>query len=167
MITGVMINKSAWGPGPWQTEPDRLDFISHGFACLALRHPHHGHWCGYVGVPEGHPRFGKESDEMGDLRFHGGVNYAEPCEGDICHTPAPGMPDHVWWIGGDFGHHYDISPGMEALLSGVVSDLSTRDPEASRFLNCGHGRARYRDVAYVRHEIEQLAAQLDAEVRIV
>jgi hypothetical protein len=58
------IDKSTWGAGPWQDEPDRVDFIAHGFACLALRHPDHGHYCGYAGVPREHPFYGRPHGEI-------------------------------------------------------------------------------------------------------
>lgn len=51
-------DKSTWGPGPWQDEPDRLDFEHAGFACIVLRVRESGHLCGYVGVPNGHPLYG-------------------------------------------------------------------------------------------------------------
>lgn len=58
------IDKSAWGEGPWQNEPDRLEFEAEGFPCLANRN-RMGVWCGYVALPPGHPWHGKKlSDRM-------------------------------------------------------------------------------------------------------
>jgi hypothetical protein len=44
-----MIDKSAWGQGPWQDEPDALDWRDErtGFACAMRRHPMNGTWCGH------------------------------------------------------------------------------------------------------------------------
>lgn len=48
--------KEAWGDGPWKQEPDRSEWRArNGLACLAVRHPRGGHWCGYVGVSRKHP----------------------------------------------------------------------------------------------------------------
>lgn len=58
------IDKSAWGDGPWTSEPDRAEWEHAGLPCLALRGPEFsGHWCGYVAVPPGHPMHGKGYSE--------------------------------------------------------------------------------------------------------
>ena len=146
------IDKSAWGPGPWQDEPDRVDFVHAGFACLANRRGDElGHWCGYVGVPKEHPAYGKQGEDV-DVEVHGGVNYAHKCAGEICHVPAPGMPDDVWWLGFDCAHAGDLAPGLRAVLRRV----GIPDREQSIF------RDEYRTLAYVRREIESLAEQLAA-----
>ena len=165
------IDKSAWGAGPWQDEPDRVDFVHAGFACLALRHPEHGHYCGYVALPPGHPLHGKdwgETPATRDLDFHHGINYTAPCDGGmVCHTPAPGEPDNVWWIGGDFGHTWDECPGRDARMREVAAMSRERgDTRAAelfeRVIEPLGMRPVYRALPYVRREIEQLAEQLAA-----
>lgn len=56
-------DKSDWGDGPWQGEPDRVEWRLLGFKCLILRGPM-GTLCGYVGVPPGHPCYGLNMDEV-------------------------------------------------------------------------------------------------------
>lgn len=53
-------DKTGWGAGPWQQEPDKRQWQDEatGLPCLAVRGPG-GHWCGYVGVAEGHPLYRK------------------------------------------------------------------------------------------------------------
>lgn len=55
------IDKKEWGPGPWQSEPDKVEWRDEktGLPCLAVRHSEHGNWCGYVGVHKGHYAHGK------------------------------------------------------------------------------------------------------------
>lgn len=50
--------KALWGDGPWQQEPDRLEFEHAGLPCILNRAPVTGAWCGYVGVPPGHKLYG-------------------------------------------------------------------------------------------------------------
>lgn len=157
--TELIVDKTGWGDGPWMTEPDRVDFVHGGLACFAIRHPEHGHYCGYVGVPREHPAYGKPAREV-DAEFHGDLNYAAPCEGSICHTPEPGMADDVWWLGGDFGHAFDLCPGREARLVSVAGPAATATVRALRE-KCFRMEV-YRDLPYVRHEIEHLAEQLAA-----
>lgn len=61
------IDKSTWGEGPWQHEPDRAEWEHAGLPCLALRN-RSGAWCGYAAVPPGHPLHGKGySDPVPEL----------------------------------------------------------------------------------------------------
>jgi hypothetical protein len=93
------------------------------------------------------------------------VTYAaEFCE-DICHRcnrPEPGDSDEVWWIGFDTAHAFDVMPGMQKLL---------RDPPWTLGAVAACDRlSAYRDMAFVRAEVEMLAlqalaAQEDAEAR--
>jgi hypothetical protein len=139
-----MTDKSTWGEGPWQIEPDRLEWRHAGFPCLMVRQPHTGHWCGYVGVPPGHPYHGADYEKPG-VEVHGGLTYARDCQGHVCHTAQPGEPEHVWWFGFDCAHAGDLSPAMRARLP---LDLRMDDYET------------YKTVDYVQAETNRLAEQL-------
>jgi hypothetical protein len=62
MKTWNFIDKSSWGDGEWQNEPDKVQWADPvtGMTCLVRRTPHHGALCGYVGVPRSHPLHGKD-----------------------------------------------------------------------------------------------------------
>jgi hypothetical protein len=153
-IETPVIDKSTWGPGAWQDEPDRVDFVHAGFACMALRRDTMGNWCGYVGVPREHPAYGKDYNDV-DVEVHGGLTYANHCQAPICHVPEPGMPDDVFWLGFDCAHAGDLSPAMEARMRAYnIPTLQGRE--------FGAFREVYRDLPYVRAEIESLAEQLRA-----
>lgn len=168
------IDKSTWGDGPWQDEPDKVQWTDEatGLPCLAVRTPWSGNWCGYVGVAEGHPAFGQgydEADRLADpdddgyrgLRVHGGLTFADFCqEGEeetgICHVPQPGQPERVWWFGFDCAHSGDISP---------ASDARTRSYglKPLRFGGTnGWPEDKYRTLEYVQAECADLARQLRA-----
>ena len=150
-IDRAPIDKSTWGDGPWQTEPDRVEWVHAGLPCLALRN-RLGNWCGYAAVPPGHALHGKHYDDV-DVDAHGGLTYSDGCDGArICHVPAPGEPADVWWFGFDCAHLGDISPGMDA-----YARLRGRPP--LRFTEDS-----YKDLAYVQAETNSLAKQL-AEVQ--
>jgi hypothetical protein len=139
------IDKSGWGPGAWQDEPDKIQWVDEetGLDCLMVRHDSLGHWCGYVGVAEGHPAFEKDYDDV-DVRVHGGLTFAAACQADACHVPEPGRPEKVWWLGFDCAHAFDLSPSFRG-RDRIFGD-----------------RADYRDRAYVEAEIAALAGQLTA-----
>jgi hypothetical protein len=135
-------------PGPWQDEPDRVEFRHAGLPCLMNRN-RMGVWCGYVAVPPGHPLHGKHYGDV-EVDVHGGrLTYSDVCQGEICHVPAPGQPDDVFWFGFDCAHAMDLVPGIDKVLADI-----------------GHPRPSfmmgdvYRDMAYVRREVESLAEQL-------
>jgi hypothetical protein len=152
------IDKSTWGDGPWQNEPDKVQYPDPetGMPCLIVRAGDLGHLCGYVGVTQGHPFFKKDGYDF-DLDVHGGITFTNMCRPGkdeshgICHIPGPGEPDHVWWLGFDCGHCFDISPGLNARMRGYgVPDMG------------GDLDSKYRSIAYVKSQTASLAKQLKA-----
>lgn len=152
------IDRKDWPAGGWDGEPDAAQWTDEatGLPCLAKRHKRSGHWCGYVGVAEGHPAYEKGySDEDLNPEVHGGLTFASFCDGEpgtgICHLAEPGEPDRVWWLGFDCAHSGDWSP-QDAMYE--------RDrPEAcwKRF-----GEDTYKSLQYVKNQCGELAAQLKA-----
>ncbi len=157
-------DKSSWGPGPWQDEPDRVEWEHLGLPCLIVRSDSSGSLCGYAAVPPGHPLHGKDYNEV-DLSAHGGLTYCGTCRGDICHVPKPGEPDDVWWFGFDTAHFMDVMPKMEALLRTL--DSRRKDNEA-KILDVwkesdgvfGFPQSSYKTIDYVTNEVNRLAEQL-------
>lgn len=157
-----LIDKSAWGGGPWDSEPDFVQWRSDtGLPCVINRHPKYGHLCGYVGVNIFHPFFGRE-DTGGKIKVHGGLNWG----GDLSHCqlmPSEDMrasrlisfdddannPGSTYWLGFDCGHAGDLSPGLRAMT--IAFGVSRQALDAYEI---------YRDIEYVKRECEQLAGQL-------
>lgn len=79
MIEYRWLDKSAWGDGPWQSEPDKRQWPDEatGLPCLMVRGTS-GSWCGYVGVVSTHPAYGQDSDKP-DVEVHGGLTFAHGC----------------------------------------------------------------------------------------
>ena len=149
----------SWPSGPWDGEPDKMQWpdAETGLPCLAVRHQHSGHWCGYVGVSESHPLHGKNySDDDLNLDVHGGLTFSDICQPvddesrGICHVPDANEPDHVWWFGFDCAHLGDATPldAKYALEGGSVFS--------------GPGDT-YKTLNYVRAECAKLAKQLVEE----
>lgn len=164
-ISYYNIDKSGWGDGPWRTEPDKVQWQdpATGLPCLITR-AYHGAPCGYVGVPEGHPLYGKPYASDPGLKVHGGWNFAAGCnpaeqEGfGVCHLAEPGDPDNVWWIGFDCAHSWDYCPGTEATMERL--GISTFMSEICGGL--GITPPEYRNHAYAKANVTHLAAQLHA-----
>ena len=140
-------DKSKWGEGPWQNEPDKVYWRdeSTGLDCLIVRNGS-GTLCGYVGVRLNHELFGTAYDDVeSPLRVHGGLTFSDNEEevGGGDYHPAD-IAYKLWWFGFDCSHSCDFSP---------VYDYS---PDARD----GQGRKVYRDLAYVKAQVEGLASQL-------
>lgn len=150
-----------WPSGEWDSEPDKIQWPDEetGLPCLAVRNHRAGYWCGYVGVDESHPFYGKDysNDDVrqadGELvDVHGGLTFSDKChpgetEGQgICHVASPGEPDHVWWFGFDCAHLGDCSP-----YDMTEQGRRWRDPMSD-----------YRSLEYVKGECRHLARQLAA-----
>jgi hypothetical protein len=154
-IQYTTIDKSQWPAGPWQDEPDKIQWMDEAtrLPCLIVRGPS-GALCGYVGVAEGHRYFGASHEEV-PVEVHGGLTFSGVCQPPcICHLPGEVEADHVHWLGFDCAHSRDVSPGFMHVL-GHVRDLMLCPWTAS-------GYAEYRDVQYVKAEVAKLAAQLAA-----
>jgi len=149
------VDRTGWGSGPWDDEPDKVQWQDPktGLPCLARRGPA-GAWCGYVGVPKGHPLHGAHYDAV-DADVHGGLTYSALCDGDdergICHLPEIGEPEPVWWGGFDCYHLGDIGPAFEARMRKHGGSHLALYPEAT-----------YKPLDYVRGECKRLALQLGA-----
>jgi hypothetical protein len=156
-VKQFFVDKSKWGDGPWQLEPDRLDFEHAGLPCL-LHRSRYGVWCGYVGLPPGHPCYGKQYDDV-SVDVHGGLTYANSCEGTICHVPKPGEPDEVWWLGFDCGHGGDYTPTDVEVYGHIRGE---RYDHAKALATNAFFVEVYRTIEYVKAETEQLAEQLAA-----
>lgn len=148
--------------GPWESEPNRMNWKHAGLQCMAVRATSMLHWCGYVGVPREHKAYGQDydaiqgsyklntltgqyedSEPLFDINVHGGLTYANKCAGHVCHIPEPGDPDDVWWLGFDCAHYMDLSPGLLQYTDKI-----------------GRFRDTYRDLNFVKRECERLAEDL-------
>lgn len=141
-------NKEQLPEGPWMHEPDRVEFKHIGFDCLIQRSPGSYAWCGYVGVPKGHPYYGKDYSDI-PVNVHGGVTYGEECSGHICHQID--SQDTLFWIGFDCAHAFDISPCMIGFGEKFGGKSFCFEDQI------------YRDLNYAMSETKKLAEQL-AEV---
>jgi hypothetical protein len=157
------VDKSTWGDGPWQDEPDKRQWqdAATGLPCLIVRN-RRGALCGYVGVPATHPAHGldHDADALGTVEVHGGLTFARGCGHGtdetvgICHVPAPGEPDDVWWFGFDCSHSGDASPAI----------LARERARGWEEIEMPWGPDVYRDVAYVTTTCASLAAQLEDRI---
>jgi len=142
--------------GPWRDEPDKAQWVDEAtdLDCLAVRNPL-GAWCGYVGVPPGHPWHGRDYMDIDNLNVHGGLTFAAMCDENtdpdhphICHVPAPGRPGDVWWLGFDCAHGgMDHIPGLATAMT--EAGIKNRQSDG-----------QYRTLDYVRAECTNLAAQV-------
>lgn len=177
------LDKSSWGKGPWQDEPDKKQWRdpATGLACLIVRGPV-GSWCGYVGVEPGHRLYEQEYGQnrvfpcdkdcteewhgacRPDFVFsvHGGLTFSGHCQGKakeatgICHRPGPGETDRVWWFGFDCAHAGDYAPGIDRIPGLTYHDRyhGKVDGEAA------WPEDTYKTQAYVEREVTELAQQI-------
>lgn len=147
-----LIDKSEWGEGPWQDEPDELNYEERGFRCLLIRSVF-GAWVAYVEIPKDHPWYMNEDTPIYSIDVHGGVSYY----GNNYH-------DTPWLIGFDCNHFTDYMPGRETEMR--------RDPELYRmhkkiesfrrkaFSNPEALQRTYKDIEFVKEQISHMIDQL-------
>jgi len=179
------IDKSNYLPGPWKDEPDKVVWKDPetNLDCM-IRRNSIGVWCGYVGVPEEHPAYGKHYHEfefnddkcenteidyaqkkINDIEVHGGLTFAGPCSEDeketgICHK----SDKEVYWFGFDCGHVYDYMPGMGADVL-ALDDISEQTKNLFETMRNRKDFETYRDMDYAKAEVKSLAKQL-SEIKL-
>lgn len=167
------MDRNNWGDGPWTSEPDAIYWTDDEteMPCLIWR-GHLGQLNGYVGVDGDHPYFGLDYDQIDMIDCtgaHGGLTFAGSARRDL---PFRVHPKHrvqkkwnkrwsvsalgLWWFGFDCAHGGDYTPGLMSINRLVESKM----PEHLRDLRKHLPLEIYRDVAYVRNEVAQLAAHL-------
>lgn len=151
-----VFDKSEWGSGPWQDEPDLIVWHSmiepERYLCQIMRNSC-GSLCGYVTIPTGHPAHGLDLGAAHGLSAHRGVDFN-----------GPAVESGGWTFGFHTGYAFDIQPLMDHRLRRQGLRPVREEPgcDLSEF---GMGE-EYRTVAYVRSEVEALSAQLVAVARI-
>jgi hypothetical protein len=147
-------SRSRWPEGPWTKEPDRKEWRTRsGLPGLIVRN-HMGALCGYAAVPPGHPAHGEHYDKI-EASAHGWLTFADKCHGPICHVPAAGEPDDVWWFGFDCAHCGDLT-ASDIAMEKAYPELRLGSRENTPWTRS------YKDIAYVSEEVEKLAEQLAA-----
>jgi hypothetical protein len=143
----ALLIKGKWGDGPWILEPDFVVFRAKApphYRCAVWRHNWFGQLNGYVLLPSGHPAHGLQSGELEGLG----------CDGHRGLTFGAATPSGGWLVGFHTGHSFDYQPWLEARTPWLRRMYSESVP--------AYLQHTYRDLAYVRGEVEQLAMQLGA-----
>jgi len=127
----------------WEKEPDKLEWEHCGFPCLILRHSNMKHLCGYVGLPQWHPFYGKGYEEiesiMGGMKVHGGLTFSE------IGKEGSHWKEGYWWIGFDCAHVGDLVPKLYEIIGKA------------------HPKDVYRNIEYVKREVKKLAEWMKVE----
>lgn len=176
--------RSSWGPGPWDNEPDELDWRDErtGLPCAIRRNPFAGQLNGYVGVPPTHPLFGWNYDDSVKLKPEYLERPVEPGK-DIgivdffCYALSGEYQRGTMPVGMLFRVHHGVN------FSGVISGEGAERYHWFGF-DCGHAwdlspglnasirdipgvnlellmsDQTYRTIDYVKAECTKLAVQL-------
>lgn len=133
----------------WKNEPDMLSWKTGEYHCVILRN-WSGILCGYVGVKEDHPLYGKDYYDLG-FSCHGGLTYS----GNSV------MDKDRWYIGFDCAHAFDYIPGLEEELKKMEeeTDLFFKTLGVNLKKLMGIHKPQYRNIEYVREQISILMLQ--------
>lgn len=126
------IDKSSWGRGTWQDEPDKRQWQDEatGLPCLIVRSPL-GHLCGYVGVSASHPWHGKSYNSCLKglaVRHDDGL-----CEGCKEHGWCQNRPENILHVHGSITYSDFSAVADRATFDRMVKRLATSRAEARQF----------------------------------
>jgi hypothetical protein len=91
-------------PGPWDNEPDKLEFEFDGVPCRITRNDSFGNLCGYAALTEYHPYFKCGYNNI-HYNVHGGLTFC-----GFQHSE-----NSLWWIGFDCAHSDDVIPSFDKI----------------------------------------------------
>ena len=162
------------------------EFEYKGMKCV-VTFQKHGHRCGYVGVPKGHPLYGKDysdyldikKEDMGDKEISGifplfsallddderiRIEAYFNCHGGItysgggCNSSYP-IPSDLWWFGFDCAHCDD---GKDFILAMKLFPEYSEQIAMTRRIEEGYSNdyVIIRELNYVEDECKKLADQL-------
>ena len=120
-------------------------FEYQGYMCVVLLQ-RLGHRCGYVGLKDDDPRYGKKYGKLDKIECHGGLTYSAG------HLLAD-VPRGMWWIGFDCAHAWD-APDIEAVRE-IFGEF-----DAERAAICYNHGAPIRTREYVEAECRNIVDQL-------
>jgi hypothetical protein len=143
-----LIDKSEWGKGPWENEPDLQSWIDSEtqYACVTRRNMF-GAWLGHVGLDASHPLYMLQpgAPEFEFIETHGSPELFVGFYEDDAKRFVP--PQKLWWIGFSCMQSTDYCP------------LTDREP----YIKGKRGKATtktYRTFEYVCEQVLFLASQL-------
>jgi hypothetical protein len=149
LITIEFADKTNYPEGVWKkTEPDLCHWFRYTYPCLTLRDPTLGHWQGFVGIAEEHPLFGKnlpkllEDKRFLQLQVHEGIGFSGKM------TKQKKYFEGYWVL------------GFATLGSSDFLPLWKEPPieDKNKIVEI----KTYKDIHFVRREVNDLARQLFA-----
>lgn len=169
--------------GPWNNEPNRLNWKYRGMDLMLARNPSLLNWCGYVGIKPDHPLYG--------VKYGSEVSILKPLVEKILQRPmsiSPSFavmldalvgqgikasPDRIFDVHGGItysdycgGHicHIDDTQDVKTFWYGFdcghCDDMVPATESMYRSLACEARRDVYRDLGYAKDQSEKLADQL-------
>jgi hypothetical protein len=107
-----------------------------------------GHRCGYVGVPESHPHYDKDYNDVPDINVHGGLTYSSHGIAAELVLEKP-----LYWFGFDCAHYMDAKDL-------TIMDEKHREIHEKYSIAEREEGAMVRDLPFCERQCEKLAKQL-------
>lgn len=128
-----VVPRSEWRPGPWVPEPDLVEWHVEDVPLLIVR-GHTGSLCGYIGLPSGHPLWGRDPMRSRGEQWSAlpeRITAARPSGAVFVSTRRPA---DCWWLG---------------FSAGGFCPAASRDPmpESSEYSAIDEVRARVEALA--------------------
>jgi hypothetical protein len=141
------IDRSHWGKGEWDNEPDQLWWIDDKtqLACL-VRRSLMGDFCGYVGVSEAHFLHNIEPEP-------GLISHQWTVTAGQLGAEGTDFPDDLWWFGFRCGQALDLTPAARAQL-GLCAEMAEIFEEKPPLVD------KYCNIQCAAEQVNQLANRL-------
>lgn len=145
-----MIDKTLWGDGPWQNEPDELRFEYKGYTCELRRNIFvTGAWCGYVFMKSTCKASTDDKYKASQLiKVHGEITYAYLGIDDS-------TGEEICILGFDLGHLNDLMP-LKQTNTGMINLLNSLTEAKGTYAF----KKIYRTMKYAKKQCESMVDQI-------
>lgn len=146
------IDRSSWGSGPWDNEPDFHVVRYRGYK-IVLSRSNLGNWRAYIGVPLKSKWARKEYYDQ--INVVGGVTWSET------ELPWGESEEGMFYIGFDYAHSNDFIPGLP-LVNSRFNELREKFLDLYP-LFVPFDKRDYKTMKYVIQEMKRVVKKIERE----
>lgn len=128
-----------------------IEFTHKGLKCVVVAIEDRGHRCGYVGVDNSHPYYGKDYTDVDNIYVHGGLTYSTSKE----NSNYP-IESNLWWFGYDCAHWGDAKD-LSMAINPAILEVERMYPETGIVRTLAFCMNECRDLAEQLSEVESNA----------
>lgn len=146
------LDRSSWGSGPWDNEPDYHEVRYRGYKIVLVR-SNLGFWCSYIGIPT--------KSKWSTEEYYDQINTAWGVTWNETALPWGESEKDTFYIGFDYGHSSDYVPGISIPNSVHPAVMERLMCIAPHYLPTN--KTNYKTMKHVIQDMKRVVKQIERE----